>query len=1248
MKSLAAPNPPKKNRWFRRLLLSVLGVLLFIVIATGAVLLNPHWLSPLVEHVLKKYHLPSNVTYLKADFQWPMYRINTGIAVRGDGFSVHYADIDSTLNLKNLWSGKAFVAHSEISQLRAEVNIDSLRQYLGNNRGSPTEWWRFIPATWQISCNECDIIWQKQTINTIISAQGQSINHVNIIANDKKNNNLSVTYDEAKQQLKASSEQLHLQRFSGYDTYLRNAQATILLSDLWQSSANAEVHYAGITSSISIAGETENRLRLQSLTDNNPLTLVAEKQNDHLLLRSNRVDLNLLNAIKPAVLALVNTTLPQEVAVRLQQLNLSGELSGSVILSNIFNRSNNSQYQLQRADVNLNDVALKMGQQGIDHISGSLNYDENSLDYTLTLANSVMRLPIVLATPPAPLSGTISGSFDNYQKYLTIEQLNLANQHFKQLEASGSLTLSARPSVSLSGKLHNLKLTELKHYLPKQLPEDANTWLSKAFLNGSNNRTTFTIAGDLQRFLDDEQFVLQVQSQLKDGTFHYLPNNPDIAIKNAKLNVDRKHLSVTVNQAKLFTTINKKRTSAPLTGSVTISNLMKPIIDIHGKVPAQPLSHLLPLAERSIAKSSIKQVKKIAEASGTFAVDLRLLLNLLGESINSTLDLTLEADDTNIVLKTYPKLPIKKGKARVKVNQDGLQQLTIDAKLFKQPIYIDLSRQTVVKTDGYQVNIRAKKANPLVLLPHLKLLDHSQAQLIRQYGILSGADDYQVALRLKTNGDLLDVRVKSQWKNTTLKGFSLLNKSAGQPLTLQLNYRADKRRLAVEIGKDKTATTNCLSLITKINSQGDIDGLSLSNQHKQAPYQQGTVAIHLNSKALDIMKLRQFQQAFATTQEKSSKKRAKKPLAYDLAIKIDAAKINQNTRIPLALSGKLSNLKIVSPLLSGTVNYQNNRLRADIERAETYKLFNLFKKQSINPEGREVTTINLANTLPAMDINVNQLIYKDKNIGSGTIHTSIKDGRYSIDQILVNGQYYYFDASGYEAAEPQGIVTHLQADFRGENIGALIGLFKLNKMMDAKFIDMSLNLSWPGKAHTLNLRQSYGKAHLNAQNIKLINMSSRIGSVFGLMDIASIIRRVSLDFQNLTSSKLSFDTIKGNWNIGGGRAITRNAYATGSVVELRLVGAADLYRREFDNMDLTVIPKASNIFPIIGAVAGGLVGSAAGLLVQQTVGDNINRVVGLPYTIAGAWQAPKVAFFSAQNDSENSHRHLSRDYDTAN
>ncbi len=994
----------------------------------------------------------------------------------------------------------------------------------------------------------------------------------------------------------------------------------------------------------------ENRLKLQTLTDGNALTLFAEQDDNSIRLRSEAFDLSLFNVLKPVVLPLLVNTLTADTRAQLQALTLGGQLSGSVLLHQ--DQTNNVNYQVKKAAVRLQQVAIDDGQHSINQLSGTLNYRQNNaqanqehqLDYQLTLANSQLRLADILVGTPAALSGQLHGSVYPHKKRLTIETSDLSSKDFQQLQFNATLDWTTRPKLTLTGVLQDLHLARLKAYLPQHMPPTTQSWLREAFIAGNRNHTQFTLAGDLQRFLDDQDFVLQVNSKLNNGHFHYLSHNPDIAIEAAQLNIDRRQLTVAVNKATIFTNKGKKRYSVPLSGTVNIADMSNAVIDIRATVPTQPLSRLILLANHSLAKEALKTVQSIVTASGDFALSLNILLDMSHKDTQETFDLMLNADNATATLKDYPALTVKKGKTHITVNDEGLQQLSLVGKLQQQPISIALKRPEKptknAPNGGYQVNIEAQNINPLTVLPQLNLLSTAQAKLLRQYGVINGRDNYQVALRLHDDGKLNKVKVNSDWQQTAVNAFSLLHKKSGSPLPFSLTYQAKNRFLQTQLGKR-------LSLQAGLTAAGDLAGLVLSKQNHNPDYRRGTVALTLNSNTLNIAKLREFYNDFQQTMPKP-KKTTGKPLNYAFNIQIDKAIIQQNKSIPLALSGNLSDLRITSPLLSGTLHYQAGHLQADITRAEVDNLFNLVKRQRINPEGRKVTTIDLAEALPSMNINAKQLIYKGNTIGSGAIHTSITGGRYSIDQILVNGKNFYFDASGYEANEPQGITTHIQADFKGEEIAALIRLFKLNEAMDAKFIDASLNLSWPGKAHTLNLRQSYGKGWLNAQNVKLSHMSTNVGSVFGLMDITSIFRRISLDFKNLSSSKLSFDTVEGHWNIGGGRAITRDAYATGALIELHLVGAADLYRRVFDDMDLTVIPKTSNIFPIIGAVAGGVVGGAAGLLVQQTVGDSINRAVGLPYQITGKWEAPTVKFMGNSQSSSNNERQSMRHYDSAN
>lgn len=1228
-------NPKNRHKHRRfKCLLSAVFLLLIAVSAAAAVFFNPRYLLPVFEHMLRQQQMTADIRDLEADFQWPTYTLVGTTALRGAGYDVHQAKLQTTLNIAALWQGKAFVENAELTQLHAELDLNRLREQFGTHKSSTSHWQRFVPHQWRIACESCQLVMSPYRFTGEILAQGQGIQQVSTELNDDNGNHLTAVYDAESQSVMLSSQQLNLRHFSQYEAQLRQTEATLLLNSPWQSSLTAELYYQGLNSHINLQGEGENHLRLQTHTQGKTLTVQAKKNNDTIVLHSDAVDLGLLNIVKPVLLPILGKSLSTPMYHRLQQTHISGQVGGTIKLI----KTSADTYQPDSIALQLNELTATDGKQSISGLSGTVRFTQAQWQVDLSLSDSRLRLPAVWETPPAPLTGVIVGQFDQQKQQIQLHQLQLGNKDFKQLKAEGIFSWANRPTLALHGYLEHFALTKLKQYLPKQMPSKTRTWLSKAFTGGKDNRTEFNLNGDLRRFLKDKNFVLKVSSDIKNSRFHYLRNNPDITLKHAKLTIDREKLAINLTAAELFSIINRQRISVPLTGTVNIADMTKAVIDIRASVPARPLSRLVKLAERSIAKKSVQRVQKIADINGNFALELQLLLNVFDKKIKDSFEIKLFSDTANATLKSYPELPIKKGKAQATINQNGLQTLQLDGKLFNQPINIDLSRPPPDKDAGYRVNIQASRVDPLQVLSPLKLLTDKQVKLIKTHRLLTGRDDYQVNVHLQNNGNLQQVQVVSDWQQSAVDLFALVNKKVGKPLPLSLDYQADKRRLNINLGKR-------LSLAAGLNTAGNLSGLSISNDTSQSPYRQGIAALNLNSKALDLVALRAFHQAFSATETTSKSKQRR--LDYVFKINIDHVKITPKQQIPLAINGNLEKLKIASPLLAGTISYRPNQLQADIERAEVNKLFNLVKKQSINPEGRKVTTVDLASALPVMDITVKQLIFKGNNIGKGAVHTSIKDGRYSIDQILVNGKNYYFDASGYEAAEPQGITTRLQADFRGENLDALIKQFKLNEIIDGKFIDMAITLSWPGKAHTLNLRQSYGKAHLNAHNIKLTNLSTNVGGIFGLIDIVGIIRRVALDFQNLASSKLSFDTIEGNWNIGGGRAMTRDAYATGSLVELQLVGAADLYRREFDDMDLTVIPKASNVFPIIGAVAGGVVGGAAGLLVQQTVGDDINRAVGLPYVIAGTWAKPSVDFDGEDKPDNTNTEQIFKDYDTA-
>ena len=77
------------------------------------------------------------------------------------------------------------------------------------------------------------------------------------------------------------------------------------------------------------------------------------------------------------------------------------------------------------------------------------------------------------------------------------------------------------------------------------------------------------------------------------------------------------------------------------------------------------------------------------------------------------------------------------------------------------------------------------------------------------------------------------------------------------------------------------------------------------------------------------------------------------------------------------------------------------------------------------------------------------------------------------------------------------------------------------------------------------------------------------------------------------------------------------------MADINIVGSADLVEQTFD-YEFVVRPGVSKTLPVIGAIAGGPVGAAAGLALQAILRDALGEAAEARYTIGGTWEDPVV------------------------
>ena len=90
-----------------------------------------------------------------------------------------------------------------------------------------------------------------------------------------------------------------------------------------------------------------------------------------------------------------------------------------------------------------------------------------------------------------------------------------------------------------------------------------------------------------------------------------------------------------------------------------------------------------------------------------------------------------------------------------------------------------------------------------------------------------------------------------------------------------------------------------------------------------------------------------------------------------------------------------------------------------------------------------------------------------------------------------------------------------------------------------------------------------------------------------------------------------------------GMAITDDVTLSSSAAKISMSGSTDLVAQQYDQV-MTIKPGLGNTLPVIGALAGGPGGAAAGLALQGLLQKQLGEAGQVRYTITGSWDQPLI------------------------
>ncbi len=315
-------------------------------------------------------------------------------------------------------------------------------------------------------------------------------------------------------------------------------------------------------------------------------------------------------------------------------------------------------------------------------------------------------------------------------------------------------------------------------------------------------------------------------------------------------------------------------------------------------------------------------------------------------------------------------------------------------------------------------------------------------------------------------------------------------------------------------------------------------------------------------------------------------------------------------------------IALLSDQVRGTVRVPSNReeeMVADLDRLRLGGEALIENDLSVEPLPRVAPA-----QLPALRLSSRDTVVEGVDFGQVELQTSPTPNGLFVDTLTLQSEVLQAKAQGTWLSREEREFSRFTIDARGEHLGKILSLFGYGGEIARGRSMIKINgAKWPGSPLDFSIPQMKGELLVQVEQGQLRDVDQGVGRVFGLLGIHTLVRRLTLDFSDITDKGFAFDTIGGVFTIHGGDAYTHDLVIDGPTATIKVEGRIGLIQQDYDQT-VTVIPKLSESLPATGALVGGptgaLIGSALLLydkLFQQDEGLGTTR-----YRLLGSWDEP--------------------------
>ena len=779
--------------------------------------------------------------------------------------------------------------------------------------------------------------------------------------------------------------------------------------------------------------------------------------------------------------------------------------------------------------------------------------------------------------------------------------------------SAGELTGSSRfelllpgegrsPFLDLDARIRSTSVARVVDFLPlRRFPPAVGKWLRKAIVAGRVEESGLRWRGPLRAFpYERGEGMFRVDLALSDGLLEYAEGWPALEGFSANIVFDGVSMSTLQNKGRIANVdfVNQ---------SARFDDLRTGLLDIDIAQPTavQELRDLLlalPVAE------TLGSVFSRIDGAGDIDASLALQLPVTRPQ-EFQLDANFDAQACDVSFQGLA-FPLEQIRGTINLANKRLSADRLDATLLGEPVRIKL-RPAGQESPGYSHFALLESRTPIVRW--LETLE------LPQVDKFSGATDWRAVVLIPSGGpdsSSLQVGVQADLVDVASRLPPPFRTQAGEAAPLELTV--DIQKGALEVDGRLRDDVSWVMRLEQVNDGWAIERGAVHSGYGPAllPLVPG---IELSGQ-LEILRLADW---LAISEGDATQRWLE--LYREVAFSVDDLVVFGQrfpdaeifaTRQPGAWRVAVDAPWALGTVIVPDVPAPQRPLQVTMDRLWLLEAEALEEEEVTDPRASPPIAIQVQD-FRLGELNFGGLNARVDNTPDGLVASPIQT---RADSFQVAGDAAWLVMGG----DVNRQRTRLRGELTSSDVKSTLVSLGYQPLLEGKSGRVTADVNWPGAPAADFLAMASGQVQMRVKEGALLDVEpGGSGRVLGMLSVASLPRRLALDFRDVFDEGLSFKVLEGDFTLESGEAYTCNLGLEGAVADVGIVGRTSMSEQTYDQLAV-VRPHVSNVLALGGAVVGGPGVGAAMLLISRIFRKPLSQIGESYYQIQGRWEGPDI------------------------